>query len=316
MAMKQGNSFKGIWRELRLITRRARQVWRLVPRRHKGAFGGAVLLMGFTSACHTAIPLFLGGLVDAVKQGIQRSLTQAALYQWAALFLGLIAATYLIREALQVGRRYLVESSCTRMERVMTIKVVGRLLKADLTTLSNEKVGALNGRISRSVVGFTRFLRLAFLDFFPAVATGAIALVAALAKQPWLGLVMAGIIPVSFFLTVRQLVSQKGVRLTLIRSREAIDGTIVEQLSGIDYVRAANTQQQEIERVALVAEQRRGKELRHHFQMSLFGCAKALTEGLFHIGVLSFAMYLAIRGDISLGDILTFSMLFLSVMHR
>ncbi len=45
------------------------------------------------------------------------------------------------------------------------------------------------------------------------------------------------------FLTVRQLVSQKGVRLRLIRSREEMDGTVVEQLGGIDYVRAANTQE-------------------------------------------------------------------------
>jgi ATP-binding cassette subfamily B protein len=314
MAMKLRNPSKSFWRELGLILRRARQVWRLVPRRHKGAFGGAVLLMALTSACNTAIPLLLGGLVDDVKQGTERSLTHTALYQAAALFLGLIALAYLVREGLQVARRYLVERSCTRMEKIMTIKVVSNLLKADLTTLTHEKVGALNGRISRSVVGFTRFLRLAFLDFFPAVATGGFALIAALSKQPWLGLVMAGIIPVSFFLTVRQLISQKGVRLTLIRSREAMDGTIVEQLSGIDYVRAANTQHQEIERVARVAEKRRAKELRHHFQMSLFGCAKALTEGLFHIGVLSAAMYLAIGGTISFGDILTFSMLFLSVM--
>src|SRR6185295_8343582 len=36
--------------------------------------------------------------------------------------------------------------------------------------------------------------------------------------------------------------------------------------------------------------------------------------GLFHVAVLALAIYLAVWGQISLGDILTFSMLFLNVM--
>jgi ATP-binding cassette subfamily B protein len=302
------------WHELGVILRRGRQVWRLVPHRHKLALGGAALIMALGSACNTALPLLIGQLVDDVKQGTEQRTGQWGMYEIAILYLGLIALAYVLREALQVGRRYLVENSCTRIEKIMTVKLVSHLMKVDLDTLSVEKVGALNGRISRSVVGFVRFLRLGFLDFLPALMTGGFALVAALGKQPWLGLVMAGIMPVSFFLTVRQLISQKGVRLALIRSREVMDGTVVELLGGLDYVRAANTQDHEVARVARVAEKRRAKEVRHHFQMSLFGCAKALTEGTFHILILGGAIYLAVRGAISFGDILTFSMLFLSVM--
>jgi ATP-binding cassette subfamily B protein len=93
-----------------------------------------------------------------------------------------------------------------------------------------------------------------------------------------------------------------------------MDGTVVELLGGLAYVRAANTHEYEVERVAAVAEERRVRELRHHLQMSLFGCAKALNEGFFHIVVLGLAVYLAVGGQISFGDILTFSILFLSVM--
>src|SRR5262249_47038326 len=126
--------------------------------------------------------------------------------------------------------------------------------------------------------------------------------------------VMAGVIPVSLFLTIRQLVSQKGVRLALIRSRELMDGTVVEQLAGLDYVRAANTHSREVERIEKTAEQLPVKELLHHFQMSLFGSGKALNEGLFHILVLSVAIYLAAVGTITYGDIFAFSLLFVNVM--
>ena len=48
--------------------------------------------------------------------------------------------------------------------------------------------------------------------------------------------------------------------------------------------------------------------------MSIFGAAKALNEGFFHIVVLGLATFLAIRGQISMGDVLAFSVLFLNLM--
>ncbi len=305
---------KGIGTEIRLILRRFRQVWRLVPRRYRWALGGAGVLMALTSACNIAMPLLLGRLVDDVKLGTEEELGQSVLLRGAAFYLVLIGVAYLVREGLQVLRRYLVENTCTRIDREMTVKLVGHLLKVDLSNFSREKVGALHGRISRSVDGVVRFLRLGFLSFFPAVATGAMALTAAVTKEAWIGLVMVGVIPTSVALTIWQLVSQKGVRLKLLRSREDMDGTVVEQLGGIDFIRAANTLPHEVKRIARAAELRRARENRHHFEMSLFGCAKALNEGLFHILVLALAIYLALTGAISLGDILTFSILFLSVM--
>lgn len=314
METKRHNSCKGFGHELRTILKRGRQVWHLVPRRHKLALGGASLLMAITSGAGTAIALLLGRLVDEVKRGTEQGLARDALYREAAFYLSLIAVAYVLRELLNVVRRYFVENSCTRIEKLMTVKLVSHLLRVDLAALTHEKIGTLHGRINRSVVGFVRFLRLGFLDFFPVVLSGLFALAAALTKQSRLGLIMAGVLPVSVFLTVRQLISQKGVRLILIRSREQMDGTVVEQIGGIDYVRAANTHQREVERVASAAEKRRAKEIRHHFQMSMFGCAKALNEGFFHILVLGYAVYLAVQGVVSYGDILTFSVLFLNVM--
>src|SRR5262249_4290684 len=161
-------------------------------------------------------------------------------------------------------------------EKETTVRVVSHLMKTDLATWTHNKVGALHGRIHRSVGGLVRFLRVTLLDFAPAVLTGAFALAATLGKQPWLGLLMLGGVPLQRWLTRRQLRSEAGVRLDLMRSRENMDGAIVEQLTGLEYVRAADTHHLEVERVARAAEERRGKELGHHVRMSLFGSAKAL----------------------------------------
>jgi ATP-binding cassette subfamily B protein len=304
--MSSNHPSKGIAAEVYLILRRGRRVWRLVPGKHKLGLAFAGGIMAAVSLCNVTVSLLLGRLVDSVLRPTP--------YRIAAEVLALIGGVYVLREALNVARRYLVENSCTRINRDMSVRVVNHLMRINLASLSKEKVGALHGRIYRGVEGFVRFLRLSFLDFAPALLTGSFALVAAVSKQPVLGVVMAGVIPLAVFLTVRQLISQRGIRLKLLRSCDEIDGAIVEQLGGIEYVRAANTYAQEIKRLARAAEKRRAMEIRHHFQMSLFGCAKALNEGFFHVLVLAIAIYYAVNGRLSPGDVLTFSVLFLNVM--
>jgi ATP-binding cassette, subfamily B, bacterial len=307
-------AFLKFWSELRGIGRHSWLIWNMIPRTNRAALGGAVIIMCITSGTATTIPLLIGRLVDAVKQGLEHTVTREHMYVLAAWFLGGVAFMVLLRELLNVLRRYLVENTCTRIDKHLSVRVVAHLLKVDLARFTHTKVGALHGRIFRSVEGSMRLVRLSFLDFLPAITTGLFALGAAIMIQPRVGLLMIGVIPVSVFLTAWQLHSQKGVRLSLNRSREDLDGTVVEQLGALDYVRVCHTHLQEVKRIAHAAENRRRKELRHHISMSFFGCAKALTEGFFHLMVLGMAVYLAIQGTISYGDIFTFSMLFLSVM--
>jgi ATP-binding cassette, subfamily B, bacterial len=312
--MKPNHQKKGFLAEARLMVRRGRQVWRLIPRRYKLSLGGAALIMAISSAANTAVALLLGRLVDEIRDGLRGGWTAQHMYWAAGYVLVALSLIYLAREGFHILRRYLVENSCTHINRDIQVKLIGHLMKADLSTLSQEKVGALHGRILRSTDGLVRFLRLMFLDFLPAGLTGFFALLAALSKQPLLGLVMIGVAPLAVYLTVRQLTSQKGVRLRLMRDCEEIDGAVVEQLGGMEYVRVANTRAHEIQRLARITEKRRKREIHHHIKMSLFGCAKALNEGLFHVLVLAAATYLAINRQISFGDILTFSVLFLNVM--
>jgi ATP-binding cassette subfamily B protein len=314
MAQKYGRPERQFWRELLSIVKRCGQTWQLVPRSQRWALAGAVLIMGITSAANTVIPLSLGKLVDAVNPETHRELAQRSLFQVAVFYLTIMGVSYFVREITNVLRRFLVENTCTRIDRDMCVRLVGHLMKADLSVLAQQQVGALHGRIARSVDGVVRFYRISFLDFIPAILSGSFALTAALSRQPKVALAMIGVIPVSLILTLWQLVTQKGIRLGLLRSREAMDGTIVEQLTGLDYVRAANTHEQEIRRVAKTAERRRVTELRHHFEMSLFGSGKALNEGFFHLVVIAFAIYMFVNGGIAYGDIITLSVLFLNVM--
>ena len=298
-------------REIFLIGRRLRDSWFLVANRYRAALAIAGVIMAITSAANISVAMLLGHLVDVISSGRD---TKEVMITATWRVLGLLACIYVAREILNVVRRMLVESSCTRLNRDVQLRVVDHVMQLDMQSLGQEKVGALHGKIFRSVDGLIRFVRLMFLDFVPAILTGLFAIITASYKQPWLGVAMLGVIPISIYLTLRQLSNQKGVRLKLMRDCEEIDGTLVEQLAGAEYVRVADTGKAELNRLTDALERRRKREIKHHFSMSLYGCGKALNEGFFHIVVLGAATYMAINGTINYGDVLAFSVLFLNVM--
>jgi ATP-binding cassette subfamily B protein len=126
---------------------------------------------------------------------------------------------------------------------------------------------------------------------------------------------MLAVVPLSVLITVWQVKSQKGIRASLLHAKEQLDGTVVEQLSGLEYIRAANTYPVEVKRVEHAAESRSGRELNHQFAMARFDWLKAVNEGLFHVLIIGYAVVLAAYGQIQFGMVLTFSILFLNIMR-
>jgi ATP-binding cassette subfamily B protein len=300
------NNLGGVWAQRGVV-------WRLVPKKDKLRFITAIVIMAFVALVETGIALLLGSLFNRVLQLTGQS-TQT-LITFAVTSLGVLAGAYLLKEALNLVRRRLVQNTAVRIERDMTVRLVGHLLKVDLETMARERMGSLSGRISRSVEGYVKFLKITFTDAIPAVLTALFALGAGFYAEWRVGLVMLGVVPIAIGLTLWQVMSQKGIRLALMQAKEQLDGTVVEQLSGLEYIRAANTYRQEMTRVEGAAEQRRVREKKHHTAMSGFDFLKAANENLFHVAIIGFAIYLAALGQVDFGKVFTFSMLFLNIMR-
>ncbi len=290
-----------------------RQIWRLVPRGDKFSFGSAIAIMAVVALVETGIALLLGRFFDRVLKLTGQPADE--ILRFAGFSLGVLAGAYVLKETLNLLRRRLISRTTTRIERDMTVRVVGHLLKVDLGALAKERVGSLHGRISRSVEGYVKFLKVTFTDAIPAVLTAVFALGAGLATEWRVGLVMGCVVPIAIGLTVWQVTSQKGIRLSLLQAKEGLDGTMVEQLSGLEYIRAANTHLQEVRRVESAADARREREFKHATAMARFDWLKSVNENLFHVAIIGFAIVLAARGEVPYGKVFTFSMLFLNIMR-
>ena len=306
---KEDVSFLG---EVGTLWTRRKQIWRLVPRADKLGFGIGVLISALVAGVEVLIALLSGELFDRVSGFNGKPPSEWR--DFVILALGGLAVAYILKESLQLLRRWIITRTTARIERNMTVHLVGHLLKVDLGALARERVGSLHGRISRSVEGFVKFLKVSFSDFLPAVLMVVFALGAGLWREWRVGLAMLGVVPVAIFITVWQVKSQKGIRVALLHAKEGLDGTVVEQLGGLEYIRAANTYPVEVARVEAAAESRSVREFKHGFAMARFDWLKAVNEGLFHVLIIGFAVVLAAYGEITFGQILTFSILFQKIM--
>jgi ATP-binding cassette subfamily B protein len=295
--------------EMRRIARQSRQAWRFLKGPQKAALAFAMVLMAGIAYFTTLIPLTLGFLVDAILREEIVAMEGAAPYLWA------LAIAYVAQQALQVVRKIAVEGAASRVERDATDGAVARMLRSDIAHVRALPAGALNGKITRSVSGLVKLLKLAFLDMLPAIIGASFALGAAFYKSPLMGAVMAGVIPVALLIVVIQLASQRGVRVSLLAAREQLDGTVVEQIGGIETVRASDTTDFEISRVRAITDDLRKKSFKHHVFMAGFDAMKSLNEGGFHVLVIAMALALALAGVATPGDVLAFSILFVAIMN-
>jgi ATP-binding cassette, subfamily B, bacterial len=295
--------------ELKWIMQVAHRVWSGLALRHKLRLACAMALMPFTGFLANAPAILLGRLVDGMLgPGAKDVMT-------AAPFVGWLALALVIREALTILRKYLVENTCTAAYKAKTVEAVAHILRLDLHSFGPEqRVGGVQGRMQRSVEGYVRLIKLCFLDLLPAVITAACALAVVASRNPMLMVLMAAVIPAGLAIALLQVKAQKGIRIALLRAKEDIDGRVVELLGGLEYIRAADTEAIEVAKVETASEKLRCREIQHHVWMSVYDAAKALNESLFHVAVLCVTIYLAYLGRASAGDVLTFSVLYIAVV--
>jgi ATP-binding cassette subfamily B protein len=280
----------------------------LLSRREKRSLCIATFLMLITGILTNGPAVILGKLVDQLVSG------STILFSVVVPFILLLCIVILVREGLTVILKYLIQNIATQTDKDQTVKVIERLLKVDIGGyLYQQQIGSLYGRIFRSIEGLISLLKLTFLDFMPVFFAALAAIGIAFLQKPLMASVMILVIPTGLYLVVKQVSSQKGIRVALLRKKEEVDGKVVEMLGGIETIRVLNTVQFEVAKVEKSTEERRRIEIKHHIAMAFYDAAKSLNEGIFTIMVIVLSIYLASRGLISKGDILVYAILFTNI---
>ena len=145
------------------------------------------------------------------------------------ILLGILVVN-VVNEVVKVIRRLIVEDTATQVEKIARQKAAQSLLMAPLSYFRQHMTGNIHGRLNRSLEGTVKLIKLVFMDFAPAVATGIAAIVMIFMQLPaQVALVIILVIPIGTAIVLRQIATQRGSFQTLGET----PGLIQDMLRGV-----------------------------------------------------------------------------------
>ena len=277
-----------------------KKIYRLLDKKQKIRFIIIVLIMVISAALAQMTPKAIGWLTDDILSKDSIS------FEKVIPFLIFILIVNVVNEIIKIVRRVLVEDTATRTEKKARGMVIKSLLMAPLSYFRKNMTGNIHGRLNRCLEGTIKLEKLLFMDFAPAIFNSIAAIITIFLTLPIsLALPMMFVIPIGVYIVLKQIKSQKGIRVELLNSKSEMDGTIVELINGIEVIRICDSLEFETNRFDNKSEFLRAKEMKHHKAMALYDCLKFINQAVFTVLVIGISTYLATKDVISVGSVLT-----------
>lgn len=277
-----------------------KKIYKLLDTKQKLRFILIIIIMIVSAALAQMTPKAIGWLTDDILTKNEISFNKVI------PFLVFILIVNVANEAIKIFRRVLVEDTATRTEKKARGMVIKSLLMAPLSYFRKNMTGNIHGRLNRCLDGTIKLEKLLFMDFAPAIFNAIAAIITIFLTLPiTLAMPMLLVIPIGVFIVLKQIKSQKGIRVELLESKSGMDGTIVELINGIEVIRICDSLDFETKRFDDKGEFLRAKEMKHHKAMAMYDCLKFINQAVFTVLVIGISTYLATKNIISVGAVLT-----------
>lgn len=289
-----------VYMEKKRLTSILQKIYRLLDFKQKFKFLMILVIMVTSAALTQITPKTIGWLTDDILS------VNGVSFKKVIPFLILILVVNVVNEMIKIIRRVMVEEIATQTEKKARGLVIQSLLMAPLSYFKKNMTGNIHGRLNRCLDGTIKLEKLLFMDFAPAVFNSMASVVTIFMTLPFvLAVPMMLVIPLGTILVFAQIRSQRGIRVELLESKSAMDGTIVELINGIEVIRICDSVNFEAGRLNEKSEFLRHKEMKHHKAMAFYDCLKFLNQAVFTVLIIGLSTYLATQGIISVGAVLT-----------
>ena len=277
-----------------------KKIYKLLDTKQKLRFILIIIIMIVSAALAQMTPKAIGWLTDDILTKNEISFNKVI------PFLVFILMVNVVNEVIKIFRRVLIEDTATRTEKKARGMVIKSLLMAPLSYFRKNMTGNIHGRLNRCLDGTIKLEKLLFMDFAPAIFNAIAAIITIFLTLPiTLAMPMLLVIPIGVFIVLKQIKSQKGIRVELLESKSGMDGTIVELINGIEVIRICDSLDFETKRFDDKGEFLRAKEMKHHKAMAMYDCLKFINQAVFTVLVIGISTYLATKNIISVGAVLT-----------
>ena len=277
-----------------------KNIYKLLEKQQKIKFLLIILIMIISAGLTQLTPKTIGWLTDDILN------VQGVSFEKVIPFLVFILIVNVVNEIIKIIRRVMVEDVATKTEKKARGIVIKSLLMAPLSYFRKNMTGNIHGKLNRCLDGTIKLEKLLFMDFAPAIFNSIAAIITIFFTLPiTLALPMFLVIPIGIFIVLKQIGSQKGIRVELLESKSEMDGTIVELINGIEVIRICDSVDFELNRFNNKSEFLRNKEMKHHKAMAMYDCLKFINQAVFTVLIIGISTYLATKNIISVGSVLT-----------
>lgn len=276
------------------------KMYGLLEQKQKLSFVFILLIMAVSAVLTQFTPKAIGWLTDDILRQ-----SEIAFFNIVPVLVLILVVT-VVNELLKIARRVMVEDTATKTEKKARGLVLNALLRAPLSYFKENMTGNIHGRLNRCLDGTVKLQKLIFMDFAPAIFNSIAAIIVIITTLPAiLAFPMLLVVPIGIAIVFRQIATQRGIRVELLETKAAMDGSIVELLNGIEVIRITDSVAMEGERFDRKSEFLRHKEMKHHVQMAKYDCLKFINEAVFTVLMIGISAYLATKNVISVGAVLT-----------
>lgn len=264
------------------------------------------IIIAVIGACMASVwPVLLSGIYEDITYGSINSI-KTGLKDFV-----IFGAVFLIAELCNIIRRVLVDKIATSYEKHLRDLSVKKLLKLPTKFFNSNVSGEYTAKINQSVSGSSQLLKVICNNVVPSVLIGTFMIIQVLRKAPYsIAIIMFTYIIVELFVSIRQIISQNGIRETLIQKKAKLDGTICQSIQNLQVIRVLHAEDYEFNRFFPFTENIRKAESKHHSYMGTFDSIKQVVKVLYTIILLVFAIYLVSKNTISAGMVITIILLF------
>lgn len=205
----------------------------------------------------------------------------------ALAWIGVLA---IVAHLIRIAARVLTDRTATRLEARLLAMGAQSLMNNSLSWHLVNHVGEVNVRLTRSAAAISGLLKIGMMEIIaPLFAlTFTFRVCWDTSHTAAFGIVMMAVLIVA--VSVMQILSQRGVRVSINRGREVLGGRITDGLNGIEQIKLFGAAKREIEGLRHIADSLGHSEYRHHIAMAGFDIVKAIIERGGSIAIIGMAL--------------------------
>jgi len=216
---------------------------------------------------------------------------------------------------IQFGQKYYGEKLRIYISKDLAQAVIVKVLTYKLAffTSGGNQPGKLQTRIDRGVESLTRLVQNFFIDILPLFANAAVALVMMFNANFYVGMVGLCIVPIYFFLSVKQAKKMSGARRNIRDLRENKSQGILSILESITVVKSFIREDIEAEKQLELQNDLTDTQMKIRRTSFLFDGLKSFVEQIGIVIIIILTAFLVLSGQMTIGAIMFHIMLFNNV---